>query len=51
MHLAQLQPRKNGQAMAEDALGALSLRSAARHIYAGPWKVQHTPSATQHIDD
>lgn len=55
MHFSQPQPRKNGQAMAGDTLWALCLRSAEQHIYAGLWKQQHpsqhTPSATQHIDD
>lgn len=55
MHFSQPQPRKNGQAMAGDTLWALCLRSAEQHIYSGLWKQQHpsqhTPSATQHIDD
>lgn len=55
MHFAQPQPRKNGQAMAEDVPGTLCLRNAAQHIYAGLWKQQHPSrhpaSATQHTDD
>lgn len=55
MHFAQPQPRKNGQAVAEDVPGTLCLRNAAQHIYAGPWKQQHASrhpaSATQHTDD